>query len=154
MSDQVVRYDNEQQYLDFKNQEASLSRGTVMNLPSWEDDPDAYWEAFYSHKRAHPEQMFSWQTVLLGEEIVNGVLERQHVKLNTLMFENTAAYRANREYIKVARLPDPCMPVSAKFDRKQDAERMRSLLLQGEPGYYYGIRHFTQVSMFTRQGAQ
>jgi len=146
----VIRYETEQQYLDFKNQRSTLSRGTVMGLPSWKDDPDAHWEAFYKHKHAHPEQMFSWQTILLSEQIIDGVCESQHCEFKTVMFEDADAYHSNREYVNANMKPDPGLPVSAEFETKAEAEKMRALLLQGEPGYYYGISHRTRVAIITR----
>lgn len=153
MPDQVIRYESEQQYLDFKNQHAHLSGGRLMGLPSWEDDPDSYWESFYAYKHAHSEQMFSWQTILIREQIIDGVLERQRIKYHTLMFENAEAYRANREHISANIQPDPGTPVSAKFETKAEAEKMRHLLLHGEPGYYYGIKHFTRVCVIEGEHA-
>jgi hypothetical protein len=36
-------------------------------------------------------------------------------------------------------------PVSAKFKTWDEAQRVRDLLREGEPRYYYNIKHFTSV---------
>jgi len=149
MPDQVIRYDSEQQYLDFKNQRTLLSTGKVLGLPSWEDEPDAYWKAYYAYKKEPPGCILAFQTTLLSEVIEDGVLQSQHVEYTTLAWDTASACRLNRNYISANTKPDPGTPVSAKFESKKDAERMRHLLLQGEPGYYYGIKHFTHVAIIT-----
>ena len=146
MSDQVIRYENERQYLAFKNQRVTLTGGKVLDLPDWGKDPDSYWEAYYEYRHANPEQFLEYRLFLLGEDIKDGVLVQQHVKCDTVAHESVAAFRANTTRIN-ENLTDPGVPVSVKFKDKQDAERMRGLLLLGEPGYYYGIKHFTAVAV-------
>jgi hypothetical protein len=150
MPDQVTRYETEQQYIDFKNQRANLTGGKVEYLPSFGDNPDAYWRAHHDYMRDHPEAVLRTLTVLLWEEIEMGALVRQHVEYKTISFESLERSRLNDTFISDHMDPDPGVPVSAKFKTRQEAENMRHLLLQGEPGYYYGIRHYTRVGIWEK----
>lgn len=42
-------------------------------------------------------------------------------------------------------------PVSANFNTWEEAERVRNLLREGEPRYYYNITHTTQCAIITRE---
>ena len=42
-------------------------------------------------------------------------------------------------------------PVSADMETWEDAQRVRDLLREGEPRYYYNITHNTSCSVITRE---
>ncbi len=151
MPDQVIRYETEQQYLDFTNQRANGIGGTVARFPSFGNNPDAYWRAYYDYMRDHPDGVLTTVTILLSEEIEHGALVRQHVEYKTVSFETLDGANLNNDIINMHMEPDPGKPVSAKFKTVQEAENMRRLLLQGEPGYYYAIKHFTQVAVWEKE---
>jgi hypothetical protein len=41
--------------------------------------------------------------------------------------------------------------VSTEFKTTEQAERMRALLMKGEPGYYYDIKHRAGVAVIDRE---
>lgn len=151
MSDQVIRYASEQQFLDYRNQRSTMTGGKVMEFPDWNSDPDDYWKFYYDYKHAHPGCVLEWRTFLIKEQIEKGVLQHQYIKCDTLMFETIDEYRTNKTYLDEKCVPDPGTPVSAVFKTLQEAENMRNMLLKGESEYYYDIEHKTRVVMVTRE---
>jgi hypothetical protein len=43
------------------------------------------------------------------------------------------------------------VPVSAKFDTWEEAEKVRDILREGEPRFYYNIVHTTSVAVIDRE---
>jgi hypothetical protein len=146
LSDQVIRYDSKEQYIEYTNHMRDLCKGELQeDFPDWgEDGPDAYWKVWYERMEADPEQILEMWTLLVDEDInEDGSLERQHVRYETVRYPNREACLASRYFVDQNRLPDPGVPVSNEFTSLRQAERMRRLLMQGEPGYYYTIKHKT-----------
>ncbi len=151
MSDQVIRYDTKEQYIEFTNHLRSFATGEVVDFPNWGEDPDAYWDIYYERMEQNPDQVFEMWTILEDEDINDdGSLERQHVRYETLQYADKDEARKSGEAVFLATNPDPGVPCSAEFKSRRQAERMRSLLMKGEPGYYYYIKHRTGVEVVER----
>ena len=59
-----------------------------------------------------------------------------------------------RRYNSIEEYLDPTVvgtPVSADMKTWEDAQRVRDLLREGEPRYYYNITHNTGCSVITRE---
>lgn len=149
MSDQVIRYDTKDQYIEFTNHLRDFATGEVMDFPDWKEDPDAYWKLYYERMGENQEQVFEMWTILDDEEIdpETGALECQKVHYETLWYENRDEARRSGERVFLATKLDPGVPCSAEFKSRRQAERMRGLLMHGEPGYYYHIKHRTAVAV-------
>ncbi len=147
MSDQVIRYENERTYLDYSNRRETLCRGKSIGLPDWGRDPDAYWDAYYHYKQAHPGCHIRMCTWLLCEQIEAGKLIRQRTEYENVVFDSDDDLRVGQAYVKKHMPTDPGVAVSTEFKTLQEAENMRHLLLQGEPGYYYALKHRTRVAI-------
>jgi hypothetical protein len=148
LSDQVIRYDTKQQYIEHKNHLRSIATGELTEFPNWGDDPEAYWEVYYERMEADPDQIFEMWTLLVDEEISDdGSLGSQQVRYETLRYENKAEAQKSQERVFIDTGVSPGVPVSAEFKSRRQAERMRRLLRQGEPGYYYDILHRTAVEV-------
>jgi hypothetical protein len=144
LSDQVFRYDSKEQYIEFKNHLRQLATGELVDFPDWGKDPKEYWKVFYERMEKDPDQVFEMWTLLEDEDInEDGSLERQHVRYETLRYENKEEARKSQEIVFLGTQVDPGVPVSNDFTSLRQAERMRSLLMKGEPGYYYAIKHKT-----------
>jgi len=89
------------------------------------------------------------RTWLLGEQIEAGKLISQDCEYENVVFDSSDDLRVGQAYVKEHMPTDPGVAVSAKFKTLQEAENMRHLLLQGEPGYYYAIKHTTRVAIIT-----
>jgi hypothetical protein len=147
LTDQVIRYDTKEQYIEHKNHLRALATGKHVGFPSWGDDPDAYWEEYYKRMAEDADQIFEMWTLLEDEKInEDGSLDHQQVHYETLRYENRAEATKSQELVFLATQPDPGVPVSAEFKSRRQAERMRSLLMKGEPGYYYDIKHKTECA--------
>ncbi len=119
-----------------------------MDFPDWGEDPDAYWKVYYERMEENPDQVFEMWTLLDGEDINDdGSLERQHVHYETLRYENRYEATKSGETVFLGTKVDPGVPASREFNSRRGAERMRRLLMQGEPGYYYDIKHRTVVEV-------
>ena len=148
MSDQVIRYDSKEQYIEHKNHLRSLATGELVDFPNWGEDPDAYWEVWHKRMKENPEQMFEMWTLLVDETINDdGSLDRQEVAYETMRYKDQSECLASRHAVTIGALPDPGVPCSAEFGSRRLAERMRSLLMKGEPGYYYDILHRTECEV-------
>jgi hypothetical protein len=142
LSDQVIRYDTKEQYIEHKNHLRSLATGQLTEFPNWGEDPDAYWEVYYKRMEEDPEQVFEMWTLLVDEEInEDGSLEHQQVRYETLRYKNRAEAQMSQETVFISIGDGRGIPVSAEFKSRRQAERMRRLLMLGEPGYYYDILH-------------
>ena len=148
MPDQVIRYDTKTKYLEFKNQRAVLTGGQIMNFPSWESEPDDYWEAHYAYLRQHPDAILMPRTLLIDETVRHGKTVDQRCQFDTIMFKDNYDYTANEDFLRDTIVPDPGVPVSALFKTKSEAEKMRAVLLEGDADYYYDIRHTTHCHCY------
>jgi hypothetical protein len=147
MSDQVIRYDSKDQYIEYKNHLRDMATGDVIEFPDWGEDPDAYWKLYYERMEENPEQIFEMWTLLEDEKInEDGSLDRQIVRYETLWYENRDEVMKSAYVVQADAVPDPGVPVSAEFKSRRAAERMRSLLMKGEPGHFYDIKHRTKVA--------
>jgi hypothetical protein len=145
MSDQVIRYATEQEFLDYNNHRIALSTGTRVEFPDPEKEADEYWRVYYEQKGKYPHVIFETWTFLDSEEIEKGALVRQHCHYITMRYDDLDHARASQKEIKEKTWDDPGFPVSAEFEKIEDAEKVRFLLMEGEPGYYYDIKHRTGV---------
>ncbi len=145
MSDQVIRYDSKERYIEHKNHLRYMATGELMDFPDWGEDPDAYWEVYYERMEADPELVFEMWTLLVDEEInEDGSRERQDVRYETLLYKNKDEAQKSQEVVFLGTEVDPGVPVSAEYKSLRQAERMRSFLMKGDPGrYYYNIKHRT-----------
>jgi hypothetical protein len=142
LSDQVIRYDTKEQYIEHKNYLRSLATGQLTEFPNWGEDPDGYWKVYYERMKEDPEQVFEMWTLLEDEEInEDGSLERQQVRYETLRYKNKVEAQKSQETVFISIDVNPGIPVSSEFKSRRQAERMRRLLMHGEPGYYYDILH-------------
>jgi hypothetical protein len=145
LSDQVIRYDTKEQYIEHKNHLRSLATGQLTEFPNWGEDPDGYWEVYHKRMKEDPEQVFEMWTLLVDEEInEDGSLEHQQVYYETLRYKNRVEAQKSQEIVFISIDATPGVPVSAEFRSRRQAERMRRLLMLGEPGYYYDILHRTE----------
>ena len=147
MSDQVIRYSSEQEYLDYTNHRIALSTGTTLDFPDPKADPDGYWKEYYRQKALYHYAIFETWTYLEREEIEKGVLIRQHVRYITVRYDDLEHARASKKYISENEWRDPGVAVSGEFTDIEDAEKVRDALMGGEPGYYYDIKHRTGVAV-------
>ena len=150
MSDQVIRYATEQEYLDYTNHRIALSTGTQLVFPDPQKDPDEYWKAYYEQRGINPHIILETWTFLESEEIEKGALVRQHCHYVTVRYDDIEHAKASREQSLKKEQPDPGAAVSIMFETLEEAERMRAIMLEGEPGYYYDIKHETQVAIITQ----
>ena len=148
MSDQVIRYDSKEQYIEYKNHLRQMATGKRMGFPDWGEDRDAYWKEYYERMEENPEQVFEMWVLLDDEQIDdNGSLVKQHVHYETLRYENKEEAKKSQEKVFLGTNVDPGVPCSAEFKSLRQAERMRGLLMHGEPRYYYDIKHRTAVAV-------
>jgi len=119
----------------------------MKDFPDPKSDPDEYWRQYYAQKHANPHIILETWTILESEEIEKGVQVRQHCHFVTVRYDDIEHARASRKQSIARTLPDPGIPVSAEFKNIEEAERMRFLLMEGEPGYYYDIKHRTGVAV-------
>jgi hypothetical protein len=146
VSDQVIRYATEQEYIEYTNHRLAFSTGTEMKgFPDPKADPDEYWRQYYEQRGTNPNIIMETWTVLESEEIEKGALVRQNCHFVTMRYDDIEHARASRKQSLKQEREDPGVPVSAEFGKIQDAEKMRFLLMEGEPGYYYDIKHRTGV---------
>ena len=146
VTDQVIRYATEQEYLDYTNHRIALSSGTRVDFPDPEKETDEYWKVYYEQKGIYPNAIFETWTFLDSEEIEKGALVRQHCHYITMRYDDLEHARASQKQSQKNEWPDPGFPVSAEFKEAGEAEKIRALLLEGEPGYYYDIQHKTAVA--------
>ncbi|KKL56490.1 hypothetical protein LCGC14_2244930, partial [marine sediment metagenome] len=99
MSDQVIRYETEEEFLNYRNQRDALCQGKPIGLPDWGKDPDAYWKAYYEYKHAHPGRHIRIRTWLLKEQIKKGQLIRQHCEYENVVFNTVDEMRASDIYV-------------------------------------------------------
>ncbi len=153
MSDQVIRYETEQEYLDYINHRRYLATGTLIKFPDPFKEYDAYWAAFDDYRAKHPDAVLENWTILHKQQIdiLTGALIGEDCTYDTLVYENLAEGQASRKRAREEERPDPGVPVSVEFKDLSEAERMRALLMQGEPGYYYDIKHRTQIAVIDRE---
>jgi hypothetical protein len=149
----LIRYETEQQYIEYTNHRRYLATGEAMKFPNPQTDPDNYWAHYYKEKARRPGAVFETWTILLREIISpeTGAVVRQDCSYDTLMYASIDDARTSRDKVRDEEHPDPGVPVSAKFDTPKEAERLRALLMQGEPGYYYDIKHLTSVAVIDRE---
>jgi hypothetical protein len=119
----------------------------MKNFPDPKAEPDEYWRQYYEQKAINPHIILETWTVLESEEIEKGALVRQHCHYITMRYDDIEHARDSRALCLGKEQPDPAVPVSAKFKTIKEAERMRFLLMEGEPGYYYDIKHLTGVAV-------
>jgi hypothetical protein len=125
-----------------------MALGEIMEFPDWKEDPDAYWDIYYERMDQNPDQVFEMWTLLLDEKINDdGSLESQDVCYETLQYADRDEARKSQERVFLDISQDPGVPCSAEFKSRRQAERMRSLLMKGEPGYYYNIKHRTECEV-------
>ena len=147
LSDQVIRYATEQEYLDYTNHRIALSTGTQLVFPDPQKDPDEYWKAYYEQRGINPHIILETWTFLESEVIEKGVQVSQNVHYITFRYDDLEHARASQKQALAKEWPDPGIPVSAEFKTIEEAERMRAILMEGEPGYYYDIKHRTGVAI-------
>jgi hypothetical protein len=153
VSDQVIRYATEEEYIEYTNHRRYLATGKVVKFPDWKKDPDAYWKHYYDEMAKHHACVFEMWTILHKEQINRdtGALISQHCTYDTLAYDSIEEGRVSRKLVKDREQDDPGFPVSAEFKSSEEAERMRALLMKGEPGYYYDIKHRTGVAVIDRE---
>jgi hypothetical protein len=149
----VIRYATEEEYIEYTNHRRYLSTGKVVKFPDWNTDPDAYWKAHDDYMIKHPIAVLEMWTILHKEQIdyTTGALLSQHCTYDTLAYDNIEEGRVSRKLVKDKEWSDPGVPVSAEFKSPEEAERMRALLMKGEPGYYYDIKHRIGVATIDRE---
>jgi hypothetical protein len=149
----VIRYATEEEYIEYTNHRRYLSTGKVVKFPDWNTDPDAYWKAHDDYMIKHPIAVLEMWTILHKEQIdyTTGALLSQHCTYDTLAYDSIEEGRVSRKLVKDREQDDPGFPVSAEFKSSEEAERMRALLMKGEPGYYYDIKHRIGVATIDRE---
>ena len=146
----MVRYATEQEYLDYSNHRIDFSTGTRMDFPDPQKDSEGYWIEYYAQKHANPNIILETWTFLESEVIEKGVRLSQNVRYITMRYDDIEHAKASRERSLRKELPDPGVAVSMMFETLEEAENMRAIMLEGEPGYYYDIKHETQVAIITQ----
>jgi hypothetical protein len=149
----VIRYTTEEEYIEYTNHRRYLSTGRLVNFPEWGKETDAYWKAHDDYMIKHPTAVLEMWTILHKEQINRdtGALISQHCTYDTLAYENIDVGRESRKLVKDREWSDPGVPVSTEFKTTEQAERMRALLMKGEPGYYYDIKHRIGVATIDRE---
>ncbi len=149
MSDQVIRYETEEEYLEYTNHRRYLATGMVVKFPHPYEAPEAYWAAFDKARAEHPDAVFESWTILHKEHICSktGKLLKQDCTYDTLRYDTIEEGQVSRKFVREGELSDPGVPVSVEFNTTEAAERVRALLMQGEPGYYYDIKHRAGVAV-------
>lgn len=152
MSNQVIRYKTEQEYIEYTNHRRYLATGKPVSFPDWADS-EAYWAAHDAYVVKHPTAVLEMWTILHKEHInfKTGKLISQDCTYDTLAYADIEEGRASRKLVKDGEQPDPGVPVSTEFNTIEEAERTRALLLQGYSGYYYAIKHLTGVAVISRE---
>ncbi|KKN92452.1 hypothetical protein LCGC14_0209430 [marine sediment metagenome] len=153
MSDQVVRYETEEEYIEYTNHRRWLATGTLVSFPDWAKDPDAYWNAHAAYIQKHPTAVLEMWTLLHKEHIDPGTGEllSQDCSYTTLAYENLEIGKVSRQLVRDNELSDPGTPVSIEFSDIKEAQKMRAFLMQGTPGYYYDIKHRVGVAIIDRE---
>jgi hypothetical protein len=153
MSDQVIRYETEEEYIKYTNHRRYLATGTLVSFPDWDKDPEAYWNTHDAYIQKHPLAVLEMWTLLHKEHIdpSTGELLSQDCSYDTLAYETLDIGRTSRQLVRDKEQPDPGVPVSIEFDSIEEAQRMRAYLSQGEPEHYYDIKHRTGVAVVTRE---
>lgn len=153
MSNQVIRYETEQDYIEYTNHRRYLATGELMAFPDWGKDPEAYWKHYDKELQRKPNAVFEMWTILHKEHIdpETGKLITQDCTYDTLGYQDIEEGRASRKIVKEGERPDPGVPVSVEFKDIEEAERTRALLMQGEPGYYYAIKHRVGIAVVDRE---
>lgn len=149
MGEKVIRYESEQQYLDYTNHRRYLATGKDMKFPNPQTDPDAYWTMYYREKDKNPEVMLETWTILIREVVdkETGKTLRQDCTYVTLGYKNRDEALASREKVREEEQPDPGK-VIATFNTREDAELFRALAFkQRDEGQFYDIRHTTTVKV-------
>ncbi len=152
MSDQVIRYETEQQYIEYTNHRRWLATGTLVSFPDWAKDPDAYWNAHDAYIQKHPTAVLEMWTILHKEHIdpTTGELLSQDCSYTTLAYENLEIGRDSRQFVRDKEQPDPGTPASPEFNTIEEAQKARALLMQGVSGYY-DIKHRSGVVVVDRE---
>jgi len=152
VSDQVIRYETEQAYLDYTNHRRYLATGERVLTPDWGSNPDAYWNAHDAYTAAHPGAVQEMWTILLKEhrDPDSGKITRQDVEYHTLAYPTIEEGRASRKLVSEKEWEDPGK-VIATFDSEEDAQKYIAEVLKQGVGYYYSIRHRTGVAVIDRE---
>ena len=153
MSNHVLRYDSEQEYLDYTNHQRYLATGKhLTDFPDFgKDGPDEYWMAYRKLLDKYPFATIECWTILEREDInqTTGKLERQHCHYDVLFYENKEANIASQARVNSLKKPSPGVVVSPDFKTLEEAERCRAGWMTGHAGGYYDIGHKTECALVT-----
>ena len=155
MSNHVIRYDSEQEYLDFKNHLRYLATGKhLTDFPDFEKDgPKAYWDAYNKLLDQHPVAVIECWTILDSEDInpLTGKRERQNCHYDVLFYETRAESVASQARVNSLQRSTPGVVVSGDFKTLEEAERCRASWMAGHAGGYYDIGHKTACALVTAE---